>query len=98
VTVRLAEVALSHWGDLDGYAVAHGMPDLRTLPAERFANYVWWFLTRNADENSREKFRLRLWQPPAGEVPPPGSPWSAEAETSAFESMKRTLGVSGRPN
>lgn len=97
MTVRLAEVALSRWADLDGYAVAHGMPDLRTLPVDRFANYVWWFLTRNADEDGKQKFRLRVWQPPKGEVPPPGSPWSAEAETAAFEGMKRTLGLSGSP-
>lgn len=95
MTVRLAEIALGSWDDIDGFAVSRGMADLRELPLDRFANFIWWFLTRNASQEDRERVRNRIWQPPKGELPPAKSPWSAENETKAFRALKQTLGMVG---
>lgn len=62
------------------------MPDLRTLPLERFCAFVWYVLTKGADEQAKEKFKAVLWRPPVGEVGQ--GPWSSEAETSAFAAFK----------
>lgn len=72
------------------------MPHLLDLPLDRFANYVYWMATRNLDEAGVEKFRAKLWRPPAGEVPDARSPWSAESETSAFQSFKAAFGGNAR--
>ena len=77
---------------MDGFAVAHGMPDLRVLPLERFSNFVWYMLTRNArSEAEVGKMKAKLWQPPAGEKPDPRSPWSPENEMRAFAALKAQL-------
>lgn len=52
---------------------------------------VWYWATRNADEEAREKFESDLWQPPDG-VEGEGI-WSAESEMDAFNSLKASLGV-----
>src|SRR5690606_15619240 len=49
VTARLAAIAVDQWARLDGHAAAHGLPDLRTLPVERFANFVWYMSTKGLD-------------------------------------------------
>lgn len=92
MTARLSMLAMEHWATLDGYAVGHGVPDLRTLSLARFTNFVWWFFTRNGAETEVEKFRARLWRPPVGEVPDARSPWSAENEAASFAAVKRSLG------
>ncbi|UDL16227.1 hypothetical protein SEA_KOZIE_31 [Microbacterium phage Kozie] len=79
---------------MDGYAVAHGVGDLRELPLERFVNFIWWLWTRNGDEKDRAKFRARLWQPPKGQaVTDRRSPWSPENEAKAFASVQAALGL-----
>lgn len=92
MTVRLARVAVENWEKLDGYAVGHNMPDLRELPLERFANFVYWFVTREAAAEEVEKFRARLWVPPKG-VTPTSGPWSREAELSAFAAVRNRIGA-----
>lgn len=85
-------VALDHWADLDGWAVSKNLPHLPTLPLSRFANLVWfWVMSHSEDEKAANKFKTQLWRPPPGVVPEKG-PWSAEAETSAFKSLKQALG------
>ena len=93
MTVRLVHTAVANWETLDGYAVAHGMADLRTLTLERFCNYVWFMLTRNAEQKDIDKLRARLWVPPPKSTAPipKNSPWSAEAETRAFQAVKAQL-------
>lgn len=93
MTLRLGQIAQQHWADLDGYAVGHGMPDLYTLPLERFSNWVWWMLTRNSNEAEKQKIRAKLWQPPADHKGPidARSPWSAENEMKAFAALKAQL-------
>ena len=76
---------------IDGYALGHGV-DLEALRLDRFCNFMWWFITRNAEsEQAVEKLRARLWMPPAGEVPA-GGPWSAGAETAAFKALQASVG------
>lgn len=58
--------------------------DPLALPFDRFLNTIYWWLVKDAAEDEVTKFNTRLWIPPKGAVPPPGSPWSAEAETKAF--------------
>lgn len=94
--VRLAGIALDRWADLDGWAVSRNMPDLRDLPLDRFCNFIWWWATRNASQQSDiERFRITLWRPPPRVAPDPRSPWSRENETGAFAALK--AGLSGKP-
>lgn len=87
------ETAQTIWADLDGYAVAHTMGYLQDLPVSRFANFVWYMLIKDADEQDREKLRARLWQPEKGTVvTDPRSPWSSENERAAFGALKRGMG------
>lgn len=85
--------AARSWADLDGYCVAHGIPDPRELPLERFCNLVWYMMTRNAkDEAAVAKIRAQLWRPPRGmTVIDRRSPWSPENETKAFAALKSAL-------
>jgi len=92
VSVRLAHLALANWANLDGYAIAHNMPPLPSLPLDRFNSFVWWFFTKDAsDPKDVEKFRLKLWRPPPSVVPTADSPWSAENETKAFHALSASL-------
>lgn len=70
------------------------MPAVESLPLRRFCAFLWWFFTHRADDpHAVEKFRSRLWQPPPGvEVTDERSPWSPEAETAAFASLKADVG------
>jgi hypothetical protein len=88
------QVAVANWAHLDGYAVAHGMPDLRELPLERFCNFVWYMMTRNAEPREVDRLQQQLWVPPKSERNKPipkASPWSAENETAALKAAIATL-------
>lgn len=93
MTFRYAQVALNHWEDLDGYAVGHGLQDPRKLPLDRFCHWVWWMLTRNANEQDKAKTKAKLWRPPKDLEAPidKRSPWSAENETKAFSALRQQL-------
>lgn len=85
---------MANWGTLDGYAVAHGLPDLRELPLERFLNFVWYMMTRNSEPKEIERLKQTLWVPPKSERAKPipkNSPWSAENETAALKAAIATL-------
>lgn len=84
---------VARWEAMDGYAVAHSMPDLRELKLGRLTNYVYWRITDGAEEESLEKFRAKLWQPPRGEIADPRSPWSSENEMSSFNAARAALGI-----
>lgn len=74
------------------------MPDLRSLPLDRFANFVYWMATRNGSSTDIEKFRAKLWRPPKGEaVIDSRSPWAPENEQRGFASLKAGLGIGGPP-
>lgn len=93
MTLRYGQIAEAHWPDLDGYAVGHNMPPLDSLPLGRFCNWLWWMLTRNANEQEKEKIRAKLWRPPPAHEGPidKRSPWSAENEMKSFASLKAQL-------
>lgn len=99
MTLRYGQIAEAHWDDLDGYAVGHNMPRLESLPLSRFCNWIWWMLTRNANEQEREKTRAKIWRPPPTEKGPidKRSPWSAENEMKAFSALKSQLAPSSPP-
>lgn len=88
---------VSRWDSLDGYAVAHNMPDLRTIDLGRLSNFIYWRTIEGADAEEVDKFRARLWQPPRGVLPDKRSPWAAEAETSAFSQARAALGLPPSP-
>lgn len=92
MTSRLAQLAVQNWEDYNGYAVAHGMPDLRAMPVSHFLDFVWYLTTRNGDQKEVEKFRRSVWMPPKGVKPDARSPWSAENETKAFDMVARMVG------
>lgn len=77
--------------DLDGFAVGHGVGDLRELQLDRFMNFVWWWATRSMEKKDRDSFEQRVFMPPKGVVPVKG-PWTAEAETKGLMGLKRALG------
>ncbi|QGJ89447.1 hypothetical protein PBI_SMARTIES_43 [Microbacterium phage Smarties] len=58
------------------------------MPFPAFLDFVYYMLTRNADDQAVEKFRRNLWMPPKGVAPDARSPWSPEAETAAFRAAK----------
>lgn len=58
------------------------------MPFPAFLDFVYYMLTRNADEQAVEKFRRNLWMPPKGVAPDKRSPWSPERETAAFRAVK----------
>ena len=94
MTVRLVRTAVANWETLDGYAVAHGMKgDLRDMPLDRFCNFVWFMMTRNAEKKDIDSMRAKLWVPPPKSAAPipRNIPWSAEAETAAFKAVKAQL-------
>lgn len=98
--MRLVSSALASWDELDGYAVAHNMGYLQLLPLDRFLNFTWHMLTRNADKKERTKIDAKLWAPPPEERGKPisaKSPWSAENELKAFAGLQAALtgGTSG---
>ena len=90
MTVRLVHAAVSNWDTLDGYAAAHGMPDLLELTLDRFCNFTWYMLTRYSEQKDIDQLKAKIWVPPPhATVPiPASSPWSAENETSAFAAVK----------
>ncbi len=94
MSLRLLATLVEQFETLDGYAVAHGVPDLRALDLSRLCNYVYWFLTKDGDEQGVAKFRAKLWQPPKGQRPDARSPWSAENESKAFAAFASSVGVS----
>jgi hypothetical protein len=66
---------------------------LQEMPLERFANFVWYMLTRNAEADDAAALKARLWQPPIGAVvDDPRSPWSPEAEGNAMSALKASMG------
>src|SRR3546814_13725564 len=66
------------------------------LPIDRLLNLVYFWATRNAqDEQTLAKFDRKLWMPPKGEEPPAESPWSAANETSAFQAFKAQIQPDG---
>lgn len=92
MTLRLLGLAEDHWEDIDGYAAGHGF-DPVDLPLARLANFVWWWVTANAQEKDLQKFKGDLWRPPIGEqVTHKKSPWAPENENSALSDLKQALG------
>lgn len=87
---------IDNWETLDGLALSQGLPDLRTLPLGRVCNFVYYFLTKDGDEQGIAKFRAKLWQPPVGEVPDERSPWNAANENSALAGLAASLGMAPR--
>lgn len=90
MTQRLIALAVEHWRDLDGYAVGHNIGELEEMSLGRFCNFIWWWMTRNAEQKERDKLERHLYMPPKGQEATTG-PWSAEAETEAFGSLQRAL-------
>lgn len=88
MTFRLLHLASENWPTLEGWATSRNT-DIAALPIDRLLNLIYYWATRNAqDENALAKFDRKLWMPPKGEEPPPESPWSAANETSAFQAFK----------
>lgn len=72
------------------------MPKLTKLELDRFCNFIWWWMTRNAqNQQDVDKLKAKLWMPPKNElvnaVADKRSPWSPEAETAAFGALKASL-------
>lgn len=85
MTQRLLNTVKARWAAFDGWAAAAlGGADPLDLPLDRMLNLIYHWIIRHAEPDEVEKFDNRLWRPPVGETPPPGSPWSPEKETAAF--------------
>lgn len=91
VTFRLLHLASENWPTLEGWATSRNT-DIAELPIDRMLNLIYYWATRNAqDEQALAKFDRKLWLPPKGIEPPKESPWSAENETNAFKALKAAL-------
>src|SRR3990167_8217913 len=91
VTFRLLHLASENWPTLEGWATSRNT-DMMELPIDRMLNLIYFWATRNAqDEQALAKFDRKLWMPPKGEEAPAESPWSAANETSAFKALKASL-------
>jgi hypothetical protein len=83
----------ANFASFDGWAASSGI-DPMGIPADRLLNLAYWWATRNAeDENAIRKFDARLWQPPVGEAPAPGSVWDPEIENAALGALATALGT-----
>lgn len=88
MTHRLLHLMEDRWETFDGwYAVEASGNDPLDLPFDRLLSVVYYWATQEADEQEVQKFDTRLHRPPPGVVPTTG-PWTAEAETAAFKSVK----------
>lgn len=85
MTDRLTSIAAHNWALFDGELASRGIDPLE-LPPVRFFSLVYYWAVGEASEEDKEKFDRRLFMPPAG-VEPTVGPWTAEAETSAFQSF-----------
>lgn len=95
MTARLIATVASKWASFDGWAASSGIDPL-SLPVDRLLNLAYWWITRNIeDPNELKKLDGRLWQPPRGEAPAPGSVWDPEQENAALASLATALGQSG---
>lgn len=95
VTFRLLHLASENWPTLEGWATSRNT-DLMELPIHRMLNLIYFWATRNAqDEQTLAKFDRKLWMPPKGEEVPAESPWSAENETNAFKAFKQQIQPDG---
>lgn len=84
MTARLLALAKHHWAKIDGSR----QDDPLLLPPDRFFNLVYFWATKDAyDQKDLDKFERQLWRPPKGVAAAPGSPWSPEAETQAFQAF-----------
>lgn len=82
---------------MEGYGVAHGIGDMTELPPRQFCSYVWWFATRNAEnQEDIDKFEIDLWRPPRGFTGTIEGPWSPEAENESLRAFKSMI-ESGTP-
>lgn len=92
MTLRLLNLVLDNWQDIDGYGVGHGFNPI-DLSFTRLLNFTWWWVTRNAEQKEVDKFRTKLWRPPPGQVVAhKESPWHPENENKAFNALKNALG------
>lgn len=63
------------------------------MPLDRFCNFLWWVMIRNLEsEADLAALKAKLWRPPPKVEAPADSPWSADAEMAAFQSLKNALG------
>lgn len=92
MTARLIGLIKNEWSAFDGLLASQDV-DPMLLPFDRFLNTVHWWATKEATQESLTRFERRLWMPPKGEAPAPGSPWSPEAETAAFASLAAQVGA-----
>ena len=81
--------AIDNWQDVNGFCVAHRI-DFRHLNVSDGADLIWWMLTKDGDEQGKERLKVWLWRPPKGVVPTKG-PWTAEAETAALRNLQAGL-------
>lgn len=85
---RLVGGIARDWVLFDGWAASHlAGSDPLDMPIDRFLNLTYYYFVRQADEDQKTTFDSRLWMPPKGVEPPPGSFWSAEHETEALHAF-----------
>jgi len=89
---RLIATAGARWPDFDGWAASRAVDPI-ALPLDRFCNLVYYWLTRNANEQRRASIDEHLDRLPAGETRQTAAPdaWSSDAELAAFDSAAASM-------
>lgn len=91
VTHRLINLADEMWSQFDGWCASRGV-DPMELRMDRMVSLIYHWATKDAqDQASIDKWRSKLWVPPPhmkDKELPTESPWSAEAQMSAFGAFK----------
>lgn len=91
MTLRLLDLAASHWDLFDGWCAGRGLDPWR-LPAHRMLSLIYFWANQFADDKQRLKFDMRLYMPPPGEVAEEG-PWTPEAEMQGFRGLASSLNM-----
>lgn len=87
-----------HWTSFNGWAVAQGL-DILELPLDSLLDLVYYWLTKDAEEDDVAKLDSQLWLPPTktrkgkSVTAPKNSPWSDEATLASFSNFMQ--GVAG---
>jgi hypothetical protein len=92
VALRLCFIAGERWAEIDGEAALKGA-DLIGLPLDRFCNAIYFWVIQRVEEDDRDMFLARLYEPLPGREP---SPETVKMEMDSFAEFASAFGAAPR--